>query len=222
MKGSVLARKIAALPLEERDSILEELGGGSASAFLHSHGIRVAPKILDSMVRAAIDRLPRTLYRVDPRSDLTAAEAAALESGGFVLEPADFGTEDPLARTTAEYAALLKASLSTNALAERLGVDSSRIRQRLTSEPPSLYGIRLDAGWVIPDFQLDGERLLPSLGEVVARLDVELHPLAVYRWFTLPNPDLTADRLPGQALSPRDWLRLGLPAVAVADLATDL
>ncbi len=101
-------------------------------------------------------------------------------------------------------------------------MDPSRVRQRLTSEPPSLYGIRLDTGWVIPDFQLDGDRLLPSLGEVVARLDAELHPLAIYRWFTLPNPDLRTDRLPGQALSPRDWLRLGLPAEPVTDLATNL
>src|ERR1700710_75501 len=127
MSASPLAQKIAALPLEERISLLEELGEGATRAFLDSHGILVAPQVLDSMVREAIARLPQTLYRVDPREDLTEAEAAALESGGFVLEPADFGSEDPLARTTAEYAALLKASLSTNALAERLGVDSSRI-----------------------------------------------------------------------------------------------
>src|ERR1700743_743653 len=120
MSRSPLAEKIAALPLEERLSLLEELGGGSTSAFLHSHGIRVAPRVMDSMVRAAIDRLPRTLYRVDPRADLTEAEVTALESGGFVLKPADFGGEDPLTRTTAEYAALLKASLSTSTFAERL------------------------------------------------------------------------------------------------------
>jgi hypothetical protein len=222
MSASPLAKKIAALPFEERISLFQELGNVPASAFLHSHGILVAPEVLDAMVREAIARLPQTLYRIDPRPDLTEAEAAALESGGFVLKPADFGSEDPLARTTAEYAALLKASFSTNALAERLGVDSSRVRQRLTSEPPSLYGIRLDAGWVIPDFQLDGNRFLPSLGEVVAQLDAELHPLTVYRWFTSPNPDLLSDRLPGQALSPRDWLRLGLPADVVGDLAANL
>jgi transcriptional regulator with XRE-family HTH domain len=202
------------------DALLLE--GASAFAFLHSHGIRVAPESFDSMVREAIERLPRTLYRLDPRADLTEVEAAALESGGFTLEPANLGDDDPLARTAAEYAALLNASLSTQAFAERLGVDPSRIRQRLTSEPPSLYGIRLHAGWVIPEFQLDGDRLLPGLGEVVARLDSELHPLTVYRWFTLPNPDLPAESLPGSTVSPRDWLRLGLPAEPVAELAADL
>jgi hypothetical protein len=219
---SKLARKIAALPIAERMSILEELGGASAPAFLHAHGIRVAPEALDSMVREAIERLPRTLYRLDPRPDLTEAEAAVLESGGFVLEPANLGSDDPLARSAAEYAALLNGSLSTQAFAERLGVDPSRIRQRLTSEPPSLYGIRLHAGWVIPEFQLDGSQLLPGLGDVVARLDPELHPLSVYRWFTLPNPDLEAESIPGPRLSPRDWLRLGLPAERVAEMAADL
>jgi hypothetical protein len=222
MTGSKLAKKIAALPIEERMSILEELGEASTSAFLQSHGIHVAPRGLDSLLQEAIERFPQGLYRLDPRADLTEVEAAALESGGFVLEPVDPGDEDPLAQTATEYAALLHASLSTQAFAERLGVDPSRIRQRLTSVPPSLYGIRLQAGWVIPEFQLDGDRLLPGLGAVVARLDPELHPLSVYRWFTLPNPDLTPDSLPGRAMSPRDWLRLGLPAAPVAELAGDL
>lgn len=158
-----------------------------------------------------------------PPTELTEVEASVLESGGFVLEPAKFGDEDdPLTRTSAEYATLLRTGMSAHAFAKRLGMDPSRVRQRLSSEPPSLYGIRLDAGWVIPEFQLDGDRLLPGLEDVLARLDAELHPLAVYRWFTLPNPDLTTDRLPGPALSPRDWLRLGFPAVAVAALAADL
>jgi hypothetical protein len=56
---------------------------------------------------------------------------------------------------------------------------------------------------------------------VVARLDAELHPLSVYRWFTLRNPDLVPEDLPGP-LSPRDWLRRGLPVEPVAELAAGL
>jgi hypothetical protein len=191
-------------------------------AYLHSHGIRVEPEALEEMVKEAVGRLPRTLYRPDPRPDLTRAEARALEQGGFSLEPADLGTEDPLARTAAEYSALLKASLATAELAARLDVDPSRIRQRLTARPPTLYGIRLESGWVIPEFQLDAGRLIPGIGEVVPRLDPELHPVTVLRWFTMPNPDLVSDEHGGRALSPRDWLRLGLPAGPVAALAADL
>jgi len=166
--------------------------------------------------------LPRTFYRPDPRPDLTHAEARVLERGGFSLAPADLGTEDPLARTAAEYAALLKASLATAELAARLGLDPSRIRQRLTARPPTLYGIRLKSNWVIPQFQLDAGRLIPSLAEVVPQLDPDLHPVTVLRWFTTPNPDLVSDEQRGRTLSPRDWLRLGMPAGPVVALAKDL
>jgi hypothetical protein len=174
------------------------------------------------MVQEAVKRLQRTLHRADPREDLSAAEAKALERGGFRLEAVDLGTEDPLARTAAEFAALLKTSLSTNEAARRLGVDASRIRQRLTSQSPTLYGIRLDSGWVIPEFQFDGHKLLTGISEVVPNFDPELHPVSVFRWFTMPNPDLVADELGGRALSPRDWLRLGYPPGAVAEVARDL
>ncbi|HSF39434.1 MAG TPA: hypothetical protein VLT87_06545 [Thermoanaerobaculia bacterium] len=191
-------------------------------AFLYAHGITVAPEALDELVKEAVSRLQKTLYRPDPRADLPAPEAEILRKGGFVLEPANLGTEDPLARTVAEYAALLKSSLSTTDAARRLGVDPSRIRQRLTSSPPTLYGIRAVSGWVLPEFQFDGNELVSSIGEVVARLDPELHPVSVFRWFTTPNPDLVAENLGGRTLSPREWLRSGLPVQAVVDLAANL
>lgn len=179
---------------------------------------------LDEMVREAVGRLHRSLYRPDPRPDLTAAEAAILERGGFVLDPTDLGAEDPLVQTAAELAALLQESLPTAEAAIRLGVDPSRIRQRLTSAPPSLYGIRLESGWVVPAFQFEGSKILPGIAEVVARLDPELHPVATFRWFHLPNADLVLERdgAETRTLSPRDWLRLGLPVEPVAELAGHL
>ncbi len=194
----------------------------STFAFLHSHGLEVAPERLDSLVKEAVSRLQRTLYRQDPREDLTAAEADTLERGGFSLEPQEQDSEDPLAQTVAEYAALLKSSFSTVDVARKLGVDPSRIRQRLTSSPPTLYGIRIGTTWYIPEFQFDGEELVRGLGEVVARLDPELHPVAVFRWFTDPSADLSAEALEERSLSPRDWLRMGLPVEPVAELASSL
>lgn len=194
------------------------------TAFLHAHGIRVEPSTLEDMVREAVVRLRSTMYRPDPKPDLTAAEVAALERGGFDLEPSELGAGDPLAQTAAEFAALLKESLPTAAAAERLGVDPSRIRQRLTSNPPSLYGIRLESGWVIPAFQLDAGKTIPGIAEVTSRLDPELHPVSVYRWFTQPNLDLVVEREreDPRSLSPRDWLRFGLPVEPVAELAAHL
>jgi len=194
----------------------------STIAFLYAHGITVMPQVLDSMVREAISRLPRTLYRQDPRADLTKAESEALERGGFNLDAEDMGPEDPLVRTAVDFAAFLKAGLTTAQAAARLKVDPSRIRQRLTSDPPTLYGIRVESGWVIPEFQFDGDRLVPGMADIVARLTPELHPMSVFRWFTTPSPDLAAEDLDDRALSPRDWLRSGYPVQTVADLAADL
>jgi hypothetical protein len=196
----------------------------SKDAFLHAHGIGVAPSVFEEMVREAVLRLRSSMYRSDPKPDLTAAEVAALERGGFNLDSTELGADDPLAQTSAEYAALLMESLPTSAVAERLGVDPSRIRQRLTSDPPSLYGIRLESGWVIPKFQLEGNKTIPGIADVVARLNPELHPVAFFRWFHQPNPDLVVEREGEEprSLSPRDWLRFGLSVEQVAELAAYL
>jgi len=194
----------------------------STFAFLHSHGIEVAPEALDPLVKEAVARLQRTLYRQDPREDLTAREAEILERGGFSLEPDALDEDDPLVQTVAEYAALLKSSLSTVEAARKLGVDPSRIRQRLTTTPPTLYGIRIGTSWFIPELQFDGGELVRGFGEVVSCLDPALHPVAVFRWFTTPNADLAPEALGGRNLSPRDWLRMGLPVEPISEMASNL
>jgi len=47
------------------------------------------------------------------------------------------------------------------------------------------------------------------------------HPVAVYRWFTLPNSDLVPEDL-NRELSPREWLVAGYSPKLVAELAADL
>jgi hypothetical protein len=225
--GILLLRSHGRSPRENLCRTIGEMMGGAASrastvAFLHTHGIEVMPEDLDPLVKEAVARLQRTLYRRSSRADLTESEAKALEGGGFVLDPGNGHERDPLAETVAEYAALLKSSLSTSDVAKRLGVDSSRIRQRLTSQPPTLYGIRIGTSWYIPEFQLEGDALVRGLGEVVAHLDPELHPVAVFRWFTSASPDLSTGDAEGRNLSPRDWLRLGFPVQTVVELASNL
>lgn len=115
------------------------------------------------------------------RTGFTTAEAEALERGGFVGEP---DLDGPLARTAAEYTSLLDSSLSIQEAAQLLGLAPSLVEQRLATKPPSLYGIRLESGWMIPKFQLDDDKLIPGIGEVVAELDPELHPVSVCHWFS--------------------------------------
>ncbi len=187
----------------------------------YGYGIPGAPSTLDAVVPEAISSVQRSLYQADSKVDFTAAESEALRKSGFILEPLNLGVEDPLVQTAAELSALLKDSLSPAAVAEKLGVDPSRVQQSLTSQHPTLYGIRLDSGWVVPEFQFAGSDLVPGFADVLSRLDPEIHPVAFFRWFTTPNPDLLADE-ETRTLSPRDWLLLGLPAQTVADLAADL
>ena len=52
-----------------------------------------------------------------------------------------------------------------------------------------------------------------------AALPADLHPVAVYNWFTLPDPDLTWQ---GEPLSPLDWLRSGGDPAPAAAIAADL
>ncbi len=188
-------------------------------AFLHAHGLAVRPERLNSMVEEAVSRLRPGLYPPDPRGDLTAGEEALLRQGGFDLRPLSARNEGALARTAAKYAALLETGLTTSQAAARLEVDPSRVRQRLLDR--TLYGVRTGAGWRIPAFQFEGERLLPGLGRVVAALAPHLHPVAVFNWFTLPHPDLVVEEL-DRPVSPREWLAAGLPAEAVVDLARDM
>jgi hypothetical protein len=187
-------------------------------AFLHIHGLAVSPATLDRQLAAAIGRLQRTLYG-ESCDELTAPELQVLAAGGFDAEPRGDDTADPLAQAAADYAALLKTSLSTAAAAARLGVDPSRIRQRLSER--SLYGFRQDSQWLIPAFQFVDGRLLPGMAEVVAQLDPELHPVAVLHWLLTPQPELYAETL-DRNLSPLDWLRLGYSPELPARLAAQL
>jgi len=178
-------------------------------------GLDLAPEAFHRLVAEVVRALPPADGRGDPARDLTAEEVAALERGGLDLAPAtaEDRDEDPFARGAAEYAVLLATALSPAAVAERLGVDPSRVRHRLAAR--TLYGVKTPHGWRLPRFQFDPDtgRALPGLGRVLAALDPELHPLSVMRWFLTPDPDLEVDGVPA---SPRDWLRRGGAPEAVA------
>jgi len=198
--------------------------------FLRHRGLSAKPGELLRWFHEALAQMNQDVYPNAPRDELTVAEAQALGEGGMDLDADYLGGADPLAQTAADYAALLATSMGTAEAAEFLGVNASRIRQRLTSTPPTLYGIRTsDGNWRIPGFQFAGGALLPGIKDVAARLHPELHPIAVYRWFTTADPELVIDddsaappELVGRSLSPREWLLNGLPVEKIAGLAADL
>jgi predicted flap endonuclease-1-like 5' DNA nuclease len=196
--------------------------GLDARAFLIAHGLRIDPGELDQMVVRALETLPRTLYG-DANRELSEADREVLEAGAADLEVRYDEGNDPLAEAIAETAALLRTSLTTAEAAARLEVDVSRIRQRLADR--TLFGLRHGNTWLIPSFQLDGDRLVPGIDEVLPHLDPEIHLLALFRWFTLPSPDLQLDGegdVQRQNLSPRQWLLLGLGVDPVLEAAGSL
>jgi hypothetical protein len=161
-------------------------------------------------------------------SDLTTSEAAALQEAGFDLGTDAYGLDDAVTRTAIEYATLIATSLSVPKVAHMLGVDDSRIRQRLAAR--MLYGLKVEHAWRLPVFQFEGNRVIPGVDKIFPRLRPDVHPIAVYTWFTSPDPDLVVERSnatetddeTARPMSPRDWLRSGGNAEIVAELAASL
>src|SRR5579871_459994 len=160
---------------------------------LRARGITVSLADMERMVAAAVLEMPKVLLTEDPGHELTEAERKALVEGGLDLSPRKLGPADPLARSAAQYAAILGCSKTVSETAKLLGVTEGRVRQRLNSRPSRLYGLKLDGEWRVPDFIFDGRRLIPGIEEVASRLRPDVHPVGFYRWFTMPDPDLSIE-----------------------------
>lgn len=204
-----------------------DLPGGQAKVTIEAkRGVR---RTAERWMRT-IERLARTSLTPDallvsiettqgqPTEELTPAELAELEVAGARPASPDAiaaGSGDRAARQVA----LLADALDVNAAAHLLGVDPTRIRQRLRER--SLYGIRRDSRtWLLPRFQFDGEQEIPHLGEVLRALPDDLHPRSVEGFLSVPKPELVDDR--DEPTTPREWLRTGGPAGPVVALASAL
>lgn len=152
----------------------------------------------------------------DPASgELTPTERDELAEAG--AHPASNSSlEAARGRRVGWQVVTLAGALDVAETAQRLGVDPTRIRQRLRDR--TLYGLRPDGrSWRLPRFQFDetgGE--IPHLGEVLRALPPDLHPRSVQGFLTTPTPELSAG---GTATAPRDWLHGGgcvEPVVALA------
>lgn len=161
----------------------------------------------------AVSELGRGAANEAQAPELGAAEAALLREGGFERAPARGTAMLPSDEGALAYLLLLEESLDVDAAAALLGVNTSRVRQRLGAR--TLYGVKDGRGWRLPSFQFAGKRLVPGIDQVLARLAPTLHPVAVERWFSASNVDLAP-------CSPLEWLRRGNDPSVVADLASEL
>ena len=95
----------------------------------------------------------------DATRELTAEEQDILRQGGLVPEP--LPGPDPMAQTTAKYAAIVTRSLSSKAASRRLGLSPDRIRRMIADR--SLYSFLIGHRRCIPDFQFQGNRLVSNI-----------------------------------------------------------
>ena len=190
------------------------------AAFLGRHQIKADPEDLMQAVEEAL-AAAGGLPHLKPAESLAPEDLELLAKGGFDLDAPDLGLRDPVLRGALEYAALRATALSTREAAARLGVNDSRVRQRLAER--ALYGIKVDDGWRLPLFQFEEQGgLVPNIDRILPRLDESLSAIAVFHWLTNPNPDLASAETRDEPVSPLAWLRLGLDADVVAELAAQI
>lgn len=180
------------------------------TAILERAGITVGADEIEHLLNDAIARWVPPYVPPDARTGLPPATLAALRAVGVPpgdLAPLQPDEPRPDLHAAAAYAGLAASALTVSRTAARLGVDPSRIRQRLAAR--TLFGLRVDGTWRLPLFQFtdDGRRIVPGFGSIAPRL-ANVHPLDAATWFTTPHGDLVVSAGDGEevALSPRDWL----------------
>lgn len=175
--------------------------------------------------RADEVREPAAAYvDVDPRSVAFTVAAALVHAVGAEVPGGDlplqaFQERPPAASPDTALPSTLRQlreqSLSAAEAAARLGVNSSRVRQRLLAR--TLYGFKDGASWRIPEFQLEDDgRTVPGVEQVFPEIRPSASPVAVARWFLLPWADLVVDEARETVVSPRTWLLEGRDPAPVA------
>jgi len=162
-------------------------------------GLRVEADEFLSLLEDATRRLSPADPR--PADYFTLDQRAALAEVGLDLAPQRAGERDPRARAVALQAVLRDTALTVAGAAERLGVDTSRIRHRLAAG--RLIGWKDRGGWRLPVWQFTDTDVLPGLEEVLAAVPADQPPLVVAGFMTRRQAELTVS---GSPATPRDYL----------------
>jgi hypothetical protein len=183
------------------------------AAVLARAGISVTTEDLERLVLDAVLRWLPPYAPPDGRDGLPLATQEALRAVGVAPEElAALRPDEPRAdlEAAAEAAGLAASAFTVAEAAANLGVDPSRVRQRLAAR--TLFGMRVDEGWRLPRFQFtdDVRHVVAGFG-TIGPLLVDLHPLDVATWFTRPNSDLVVGAGGDEefSVSPREWLISG-------------
>jgi hypothetical protein len=102
----------------------------SLQAVLQAHGITASPRQLAEYLAEAVEAMEEGAL-IPAAQALPEAELEVLGSGGFDVDAGPAEQDDPIARASAAYSALMETALTIKAVAAALGRNESRIRQRL-------------------------------------------------------------------------------------------
>lgn len=178
-------------------------------------GLRVDSDEFLSLVEDAANRLSPA--DPNPGDYFNADQRAALTDVGLDLAPRRDRERDSRARAVAAHAVLRDTALTVAGAAERLGVDTSRIRHRLGAH--ELTGWKDRGGWRLPVWQFTATDALPGLAAVLAAVPDDQPPLIVAAFMTTEQAELL---LAGEPVSPRQWLLATGDPGPVATLAATL
>ena len=152
---------------------------------------------------------------------LTEDEADLLDSAGFTEDPEAYA--QVAADVIAHMGRLYSTAYTAAEVAQGLGVNDSRVRQRRLAH--TLWAIDDGGTWVYPGLQFErvdngrGQTALKQvrgLDQVLPGLLAQnLHPTAVAGFLLAPQPEL---RIQEQPQSVRDWLLHGESVQPVLDL----
>lgn len=191
--------------------------GRGPLTYLEARGLRdTAPEALNDALLTVLDSMAPMIHDGASR-EMPEEEQAILRDAGFTLKRRVDPSVDSLAASIVKYAAIVERSLSANEASGKLGLTPGRIRQMISDR--SIYSFLIGHKRHIPDFQFEGDRLTPNIARVNRALPREMHPVAVYNWFSQPHVDLFVDGDPDNTVSPLDWLRTGRDTEQVVFLA---
>ncbi|MCZ4278775.1 DNA-binding protein [Rhodococcoides yunnanense] len=160
-----------------------------------------------SLVRDDVERALDALRPTHPSSAALPRSEAALYDAADFGEDVDAYRRQVLDAVTA-YAVLVNTAYSTAEVAALLGVDPSRVRQRIKER--SVWAIKDRGDWVFPALQFETESLraglISGLDKVFQAVPEGLHPLAIEGLLTAPQDEL---RRHGTPVTILHWLRTG-------------
>lgn len=151
-------------------------------------------------------------------SSLSEHEQEVLRDAGVVLPEFDLPfAERPSVQSKIRRAQIASEALTTAAVAERLHVSPSRVRQRAADR--SLFALPSGEHETrrFPTFQFTDDGELPNWGVVARSIPRGTSPVRVEAFLNTPQVDLQ-DPDGGDPLTPRAWLEHHLDAQRVAGL----